>query len=100
MKNLSQTQFFVAALSLVVVLALVAILAEGLKKYDQEAYKAEQSLQESNNAIPPNTPEAVVEEIRMEEMDAAQTVEAEVQAENKAIEAETKELTSMTQSYE
>src|SRR5688572_13901824 len=100
MKNLSQTQFFVAALSLVVVLALVAVLAEGLKKYDQEAYSAEQSLQESKSAIVPNTPEAVVEELRMEEIDAAQTVELEVAAENAAIEGETRELTTVTQSYE
>lgn len=100
MKSLTQTQFFVAAVVLVFMLALVAVLAEGLKRYDQEIYSAEQSMQESVKAIPPNTPEAVVEELRMEDIDAAQNVEAEVQAENAAIEAENKELTTVTQSYE
>lgn len=100
MKNLSHTQFFVAALVLVFVLALVAVLATGLKKYDEEAYSAEQKAQESAKAIPPSTPEAVVEELRQEESDATATIEADMQAETAAIEAETRELTTVTQSYE
>jgi cell division protein FtsB len=100
MKSLSQTQFFVAGIVLVLVLALVAVLAEGLKRYDTEVYSAEQSIEESNKAIPPSTPEAVVGELRMEDMDASQSAEAELKAENEAIQAENRELTTVTQSYE
>lgn len=100
MKSLSQTQFFVAALVLVLVLALVAILAVGLKQYDQKAYQSEQDMQESLKAVPPSTPEAVAEELRMEESDATAAIETEMAAENAAIEAETRELNTVTQSYE
>lgn len=100
MKQLSQTQFFVAALVLVLVLVLVAVLADGLKKYDSEAYNAEQEMAENEQAIPPSTPETIVEELRQEESDAAATIEADMQAETNAIEAETKELNTVTQSYE
>jgi hypothetical protein len=100
MKNLSHTQFFVAALVLVLVLALVFALATGLKKYENEMYSADQSVQESSNALPPSTPEAVVEELRSEESDATALIEADMAAENKAIESETQELNTVTQSYE
>ena len=100
MKDLNRTQFLVAVFVLVVVLALVGALATGLKKYDQESYQAEQSMEESQAAIPPSTPDAVVEELEKEEMEATAAVEAEMAAENRAIEAETNELTSVTQSYE
>lgn len=100
MKNLSQTQFFVAALTLVLVLGLVAALAQGLKKYDEQSYSAEQSLQKSIDAVPPSTPEAVAEELRQEESEAVEAIEAEMNAENEAIAEETRELTMVTQSYE
>lgn len=100
MKNLSQTQFFVAALVLVLVLALVAILATGLKKYETEVYQSEQSAEQSAQAIPPNTPEAVAAELRAEESDATAEIEADMAAENEALEAENRELTTVTQSYE
>lgn len=100
MKNLSQTQFFVAALVLVLTLVLVALLATGLQKYNQEIFSAEKRITESKSAIPPSTPEAVVGELRQEENDAVAAIEADMAAENAAIETETRELTSVTQSYE
>jgi hypothetical protein len=100
MRNLNHTQFFIAALVLVIVVALIAVLAHGLKEYDMQTYKAEQEMQENMAAIPPSTAEAIVEELRAEESTITAEIEADMEAENAAIEKETRELTTVTQSYE
>lgn len=100
MKQLSQTQFFVAALVLVLMLALIAILAGGLKKYDAVVYEAEQALSENEKAIPPSTPEAIIEELKMEEADASVALEAELAYETRSLEEDTTDVTTITESYE
>ena len=100
MKKWSQTQFFVAAMVLVLVLVSVALLAKGLKKYDTEVYNAEQIMNKSAMAIPPSDPDAIVTELKAEEADANSLLEAEMAAETQSLEAEDADLTSITQSYE
>lgn len=100
MKKWSQAQFFVAALVLVLVLVFVALLAQGLKKYDTEVYDAEQSMSESAKAVPPSEPDAIVEELKTEEAHANAVLEAELAAETESLQAEDADLMSITQTYE
>lgn len=100
MKKLSQTQFFVAALVLILTLAMVAILAEGLKKYDNDLYRSETELNNARQALPPGTPDAVVQELLNEEESANAVLQAEMEAEMKALEEEEADVYNSTQSYE
>ncbi len=100
MKKLSQTQFFVGALTLVVVLALIAVLAEGLKKFEGEQIEAETSMVQSKESLPPATPTGVADELKKEAAAITKDLDQDVAAEKAAIDAETKELTNVTESYE
>lgn len=100
MRNLSQTQFYVVAFALVVVLGLLVALAVGLQKYNQQLSTADEQTQASLKEVPPSTPDDIAEELQAEEGEATALIEDELQAENEAIEAETRELTTVTQSYE
>lgn len=100
MKQLSQTQFFVATLVLVLVLVLIAVLAGGLKKYDAEVSEAEQARSENEKAIPPSTPDAIVEELKMEEADASVALEEELAYETRSLEEDNATVTTIAESYE
>jgi hypothetical protein len=100
MKNLSQTQFFIAAFVLVFVVAAVAILAHGLKKYDLVEEQAEVQMKDAQGELPPNTPDGISAELQKEETLSSQEFEEEISAETAAVEAEVKEVTSVTESYE
>jgi hypothetical protein len=100
MKNLSQTQFFVAALVLVVVIALVAVLADGLKKYDQDTYQAEMQATEMQKTLPPNSPEAIGAELKSEEADATAAAAQELANETAELQAEAGDLNKVTEGYE
>jgi hypothetical protein len=100
MKNLSQTQFFVAALVLALVIAAVAILAQGLKKYDLVEQQAEMQMQGAAEQAPPSTPETISAELQKEETLSSEELEQEITSETAAVEAEVKEITSVTESYE
>jgi hypothetical protein len=100
MKKLSQTQFFVGTLTLVVVLALIAILAEGLKKFEGEQMQAETSMARSKESLPPATPTGVADELKKEDAAITKELDQDVAAEKAAVDAETKELTNVTESYE
>ncbi len=102
MKKWSQTQFFVGALTLVIVLALIAVFAQGLKKFEGQQIEAETSMMKSEaiQNLPPVTPAKVVDELQKEDANVMSELEQDVAAEKAAVDAETKELINVTESYE
>jgi hypothetical protein len=102
MKKWSQTQFFVGALTLVIVLALIAVFAQGLNKFESQQIEAETSLMKSEAAqnLPPATPAKVADELQKEDASIMSELEQDVAAEKAAVDTETKELINVTESYE
>ncbi len=100
MKNLSQTQFFVAAAVLVFVVAMIAVLAEGLKKYDMVEQEAETMMIKNEAAVPPSSPDAISAELQKEETLSSEELQEEINAETAAVEEELQEVTNVTESYE
>lgn len=99
MKQLNQTQVFVAAFVLVLAIALVSILAMGLEKYDQQKSAADEAITQQPAPIP-TTPDSISEELKTEDTLTDADLDTEMKSEMNGLDQEDNYLQEVTQSYE